>query len=174
MTEIEIKLRVEDPRAARARLLALGAVITRERHRETNALYDFPGGELKAARRALRLRLAGRRATLTFKGEPRKSRSFKVREEFETQVRDPGQLRKILAALGLRRTFSYDKHRTVLRKGRVTVSVDETSAGNFLELEGERHEITRLARSLGFERKDFLKSDYVEMIAAAEKTRAAG
>jgi adenylate cyclase, class 2 len=171
MTEVEVKIRVGDLKAVREKLLALGAVVARERHAEVNALYDFDGGDLRALRRALRVREAGKRATLTFKGEPQKSRSFKVREEFETQVRDPKALRKILKSLGLKETFTYAKRRTVLRKGRLTIALDETGAGDFVELEGERHEITRLARSLGFKRADFITSSYVELIGQAEKAR---
>lgn len=167
MTEIEVKIRIQDPKAVREKLLGLGAAVSRERHRETNTLYDNAAGDLRAGRRALRLRAAGKRATLTFKGEPQKSRSFKVREEFETQVHDPKELRKILKALGLKETFAYTKHRTVFRKRRLTICIDETSVGNFLELEGERHEITRFARSLGFGRTDFITSSYVEMIVQA-------
>ena len=167
MTEIEVKIRIGEPKAVRDKLLGLGAAVTRERHRESNTLFDFETGALQAGRRALRLRRAGRRATLTFKGEPRKSRSFKVREDFETQVRDPRGMRQILKRLGLRETFSYEKHRTVLRKGRLTIAIDETAAGNFLELEGERHEITKFARALGYGRADFITGSYVEMIGAA-------
>jgi adenylate cyclase class 2 len=167
MTETEVKIRIEDPKAMRERLLGLGAVVAREKHLETNILFDFAAGDLRAGRQALRLRKTGKRATLTFKGEPRKSRSFKVREEFETQVRDPRELRRILKALGLRETFAYEKQRTVLRKSRLTICIDETAVGNFLELEGETHEITRFARSLGYKRADFITRDYVEMIVQA-------
>ena len=172
MTEIEVKIRIQDPKAAREKILGLGAVIARDRHLERNVLFDFATGGLRANRRALRLRATGKRATLTFKGEPRKSRSFKVREEFETQIRDPKELRKILKALGLKETFAYTKHRTVFRKRRLTICIDETSVGNFLELEGERHEITRFARSLGYGRTDFITSDYVEMIVQAGEKSA--
>jgi len=164
MTEIEVKIRIDDPKAVREKIVGLGAVVTRERHLEENALFDFDPPALRAKRQALRLRRAGRRATLTFKGEPRRSRSFKVREEFETQVRDPRELRKILKALGLRETFAYRKHRTVLRKSRLTIAIDETPVGSFIELEGERHEITRFARALGFKRADFITRSYVEMM----------
>jgi len=164
MTEIEVKIRIGDPKSVREKLLALGAVVARDRHLERNVLFDFASGALRAGRRALRLRTTGKRATLAFKGEPQKSRSFKVREEHETQVRDPRQLRRILKALGLRETFAYTKHRTVLRTKRLTICIDETAVGNFLELEGERHEITRFARALGFGRADFITRDYVEMI----------
>jgi adenylate cyclase class 2 len=167
MTEIEVKIKIGDPAEARRRLLAQGAVVTRERALEENTLYDFPGGLLAAKRQALRLRTVGRTTVLTFKGAPRKSRSFKVREEYETGVRNAKQAREILRGLGLRAAFTYRKHRTWLRKGRLKVCLDETPVGNYLELEGERHEITRFARSLGFGRADFITFDYVQLINAA-------
>jgi adenylate cyclase class 2 len=170
MTEIEVKIRIEDARAARERVLGLGAVVARERHLEKNVLFDLPNGALRAGRRALRLRTTGRRATLTFKGEPRKSRSFKVREEFETQVRDPRQAREILRALGLREVFAYEKRRTVFRKARLTISLDETAAGSFLELEGERHEIVRFAKALGHGRADFITESYVDLLSGRGAT----
>jgi adenylate cyclase class 2 len=174
MTEIEVKIRIDDPKAAREKIIGHGAVVVRDRHLETNSLFDFDPGTLHAGRRALRLRMAGKRATLTFKGEPRKSRSFKVREEFETQVRDPKAMRKILKALGLKETFSYKKHRTVLRKSRLTIAIDETTAGNFIELEGERHEITKFARALGYGRADFITRSYVGMIRDQGKADGTG
>ncbi|MGD1009523.1 MAG: class IV adenylate cyclase [Candidatus Aminicenantales bacterium] len=164
MVEIEVKIRVQDPKTVRDKLLALGAAVTTDRVLEENILYDFPAGTLKSGRRALRLRRAGKRASLTFKGSPRKSRSFKVREEFETGVSDSGQVRKILRALGLQPAFSYRKHRTMFRKGRLAICLDETPVGAFLELEGERHEITRFARALGFGRPDFIQADYIELM----------
>jgi adenylate cyclase class 2 len=168
MTEIEVKIKIDDPSAVRDKVLARGAVIARDRHLEENTLYDFDPPLLHPAHRALRLRTVGKRATLTFKGQRRKSRSFKVREEFETQVRDPRQMRLILKALGLRERFSYRKHRTVLRKARLTICIDETPVGSFLELEGERHEIVRFARALGYKRADFITLSYVKMMAARD------
>ncbi len=175
MIEIEVKIRIDDVKAVRGRLLAAGAILTRPRFLEENTLYDFPGGTLRARRRALRLRKSGRRTTLTFKGEPRKSRSFKVREEFETAAGDAGQLRKILGALGLRPAYSYRKHRTQLRKGPLAIAIDETAAGTFLELEGPRHDIVRFARGLGFDRADFIREDYIELIEREkQKEKSAG
>lgn len=165
MVETEIKIRIQDPKTARLRLLDLGAAVVQERTLEVNTLYDFPAAALREGHKALRLRVARKRATLTFKGQPQKSRSFKVREEFETGVRNAGQLRKILKALDLHPSYSYRKHRTVLRKGRLVVCLDETSVGDFLELEGKRHEIVRFAKSLGFTRADFIRKDYIELMA---------
>ncbi len=164
MTEIEVKIKIDDPKAIREKILGLGAVVARERHLELNSLFDFDPPVLGPGHRTLRLRTAGKRATLTYKGERQKSRSFKIREEVETQVRNPKDLRAILKALGLKETFAYRKHRTVLRKSRLTITIDETPVGDFVELEGERHEITRFARALGFGRADFITRSYAGMI----------
>jgi adenylate cyclase class 2 len=167
MIEIEIKVRVSDLPAARERLVQLGATVAKERHLEDNTLYDFPDGTLKAGRRALRLRTAGKRTILTFKGEPQKSRRFKIRPEFETEVRDGKQARKILQALGLSPVFRYVKKRTILRKGRVTICLDELAIGAFIELEGERQHIARLAEQLGIPSTEWIRKDYIQMLIEA-------
>lgn len=167
MTEIEIKLRVADAAKAAEKVRAAGARLVRPKHLEDNTLYDFEDARLKAKGHALRLRLTGRRGLLTFKGPTIKSRSFKVRTEHETAVKNPTELRKILKALGLKPVFSYRKHRTLFLKGRLRIALDETRAGCFLELEGERHEIVRFAEALGYEKRDFVKADYVELLKEA-------
>lgn len=167
MIEIEIKVRVSDLTAVRERLVQMGAVVATERHREDNTLYDFPDGTLKAGRRALRLRTLGKRTILTFKGEPQKSRRFKIRPEFETEVRDGKQARKILQALGLSPVFRYVKKRTILRQGRVTICLDELAIGAFIELEGERQHIARLAEQLGIPSAEWIVKDYIQMLMEA-------
>ena len=147
-----------------SKLLALGVTLVRERRQEDSAFYDFPSKALRAGQKALRLRTAGRRTTLTFKGPCQKARSFKVREEFETDAANRGQLKKILQALGLQPVFGYRNYRTIFRKARLTIALDETTVGTFLELEGERHEITKFAKALGFSRADFITATYAELM----------
>ncbi|MBN2199456.1 MAG: class IV adenylate cyclase [Candidatus Aminicenantes bacterium] len=165
MLEIEVKIPTEDLTVVRARLLELGAVVLQERHREENTLYDFRTGDLSRRREALRLRTRGRKAELTFKGPPLRSRRFKVRREFETEVRKPKQAMKILKSLGFVPVFQYSKHRAVLKIDRVRVCLDETAAGNFLELEGERNRIMALAKKLGMSPRSMIKKNYVELLA---------
>ncbi len=167
MVEIEVKLPVSDPKSFREALLRAGARLEKERYTEDNILYDFRSRELRLKSRALRLREVGRKAFLTFKGTPQPSRRFKVREEFETEVRNAKQMRQILRSLGLIPTFRYRKFRTVFRNGPVKVCLDETAVGNFAELEGERSDIVRLAKKLGFSTAQMIKRDYVEMIREA-------
>jgi len=167
MLEIEVKLPVADPKAFRETLISAGARLEKERTAEDNTLYDFRSGELRKKGQALRLREAGRKTFLTFKGTPQKSRRFKVRDEFETEVRNGKQVRRILRSLGLIPAFRYRKHRTVFRKGTVKICLDETAVGNFAELEGERSDIVRLAKTLGFSPARMIKRDYVELIQEA-------
>jgi adenylate cyclase class 2 len=174
MLEIEVKVRTDDLQAVREKLAGRGAQVLQERHREENTLYDFRSGELTRRKQALRLRKQGRRSVLTFKGAPHPSRRFKVRQEFETEVRDNKEARRILKALGLVPIFDYVKHRTVLRIGRVRVCLDETAVGNFLEIEGERNRITALLKSLGIPGRAMIKRDYVEMLIEAGRAKAGG
>jgi adenylate cyclase class 2 len=169
MVEIEVKIKLEDLEKTRNAVIKLGARLEKERCREENTLYDFPSGTLGGKRYALRLRKVSSKAFLTFKGAPQKSRRFKVREEFETEVKNEKHLRKILRSLGLIPVFSYQKFRAVYWKGRLKICLDETEVGDFLELEGERNEIAKFARSLGFSRADLIKKDYVELFHEGKK-----
>jgi len=163
MVEIEVKIRIQDLDPYREKILNLGAKIEKERFFEENTLYDFPSQALSKKRQALRIRKVGKKTFLTFKGAPQKSRKFKVREEHETEVKNKKNLKKILKSLGLVPAFSYQKYRTVFRKGRLKICLDETSIGNFIELEGERNDITKFARPLGISKSEFIKLDYVQL-----------
>jgi adenylate cyclase class 2 len=165
--EVEVKARVGDPASARAMLIAAGAVETRPRHREINTLYDFRDGRFAGSHRAVRLRVVGKKAVLTYKGPPMKSRRFKVREEIETEVKKAGAAAKILAELGLVPVYRYEKRRTLFKKGALTICLDELAIGNFLEVEGERPKIVRFMKALGIGRKDWIRSSYIGLIASA-------
>ena len=148
--EIEIKIKIEDPPAVREKILSLGGVVKKERHFEENTLYDFPDASLYSKKQALRLRTAGKKHFLTFKGTPQKSRKFKIREEYETELKNGRDGKKILKNLGLQPVLSYSKHRTTFQVRKLEICLDETSAGTFLELEGKQSDIVRFAESLGY------------------------
>lgn len=164
MVEIEVKIRIIDIKNIGEKILQLGAKLEKERFYEENTLYDFPSKILYKKRQALRLRKMNKKSFLTFKGPPQKSRKFKIREEYETEVKNEKQLRKILKSLGFIPVFNYGKHRTVYRKKILKISLDETSIGNFIELEGKRGEIVKFATALGVSKKEFIKQDYIQLI----------
>lgn len=168
MVEIEVKIQIdENPDAAVEKILKCGAFLVKNRYFEENTLYDFPSRILTQKKQAVRVRTIEKKTYLTFKGSPQKSRRFKIREEYETEVKKAGQIKKILKSLGLSPSFSYSKYRRVFLHKKLKIFVDETQAGNFLEFEGERSDIVSFARSMGYSNSSFITKDYVTILSTA-------
>jgi adenylate cyclase class IV len=80
-----------------------------------------------------------------------------------------GDARAFLAVVGpagMSRSFRYEKFRTshiVPGAGGVHVELDETPAGVFLELEGPRRAIDRMARRLGYRREEYITRSYAAL-----------
>jgi adenylate cyclase class 2 len=158
--EIEIKLALPDAREARRLLRAAGFHISRPRVLEQNVVFDTPGRAISRSGRLIRLRQAGKVATLTYKGPPGNSR-HKSREERETEVADPRAMALILEQLGLEPAFHYDKFRTEYRaRAAGAAMLDETPIGVYLELEGPPRWIDATARKMGFREADYITDSY--------------
>lgn len=160
-TETEIKLRVRDVATLRARIEELGYRVSAPRILEADQLYDREDQQLRRSDQILRLRTRGDRSTLTYKGPAQRS-PHKSREELELDVSDGATFARILAAIGYKPTFRYEKYRTTFaaegQPGLVTL--DETPIGEFLELEGEAGWIDRTADRLGFTSADYVVESY--------------
>ena len=166
--ETEVKIRIADRNATRKRLLELGFLPVHRRSLEDNTLYDTPDRALREARSILRLRHYGSRWFFTYKGTPEPDQNYKSRLELETEVQEPQAIRSMLEVLGLKPVFRYQKYRAQYarrdqarwRKPGREVALDETPIGNFLELEGSRAWIDRVARQLGYSRSDYSTASY--------------
>jgi adenylate cyclase, class 2 len=136
--EIEIKLRIPNPKSFLRNLTKLGAKPASSRVHEHNLLFDTPDGGLAKHGQLLRIRTESpaaaakgkksssknshQRYLLTFKSPPEQlaigpaapppNRRYKVREELETVLTDAESLKKIFEGLGLRGWFRYEKFRT--------------------------------------------------------------
>jgi adenylate cyclase class 2 len=159
--EIEIKLAVPDASSARRHLRAHGFRVVRPRVFEANTVFDTSKLVLRRSGRLLRIRTAGRCATLTYKGKPAGGR-HKSREELEIEVPDAGRMAAIVERLDFRPVFRYEKYRTEFQQPRRSgvVVLDETPVGVFLELEGSAHWIDRTAKLLGFSEHDYITASY--------------
>jgi adenylate cyclase class 2 len=139
--EIEIKLRISEPKALTRSLKRLGAQPVGRgsgRVHELNVIFDTPEGGLAKHGQLLRIRTetpeakserrkpgTGERALLTFKRPPGERasasggageyRRHKVREEMEVEIGDPSVLTDIFEGLGMRGWFRYEKYRTTFR-----------------------------------------------------------
>ena len=172
--ETEIKLRVtHGPEHARALLEALGFQATGPRELETNQTFDLAMGELRQTGRLLRLRSAGGRWTVTYKGPPQATSTHKSREEIETEVSDGPAFAQVLERLGYQASFAYEKYRTTFKAPAEDgiITLDETPIGDFLELEGPGYWIDRTALRLGFGTADYVTLSYAALYEEYGRSR---
>lgn len=157
--EREIKLRFPDVDEARRAILNTGATPLRGRRLQEDYLLDTADDQLRRRRCVLRVRLECGKAHLTFKG-PVQSSPMKLREEAETVVADGLMLMHVLEELGFHVWFRYEKYREEFAHEDVTIAIDETPVGTFVEIEGSEHGIHHTAASLARNPTDYVTDSY--------------
>lgn len=165
--ETETKLAIARAAPVRRRLRQLGFRLLQPRSFEHNIVFDSRRRRLRARGFLVRLRSVNGRHWLTFKGPRVFARHYKVRAESETELTNAEAAWALLAGLGLAPVFCYEKFRTVYAgRGRWRggeAMVDETPIGNYVELEGGREWIRRVARALGARPADFITRSYAAL-----------
>lgn len=159
MIEREVKLRFGNPDEARAAILATGAAPLRCRRLQEDALLDTEDEALRRKQCVLRIRTESGKSLLTFKG-PVQPGTMKIREEFETLIGDGTVLQHVLEELGLHVWFRYEKYREEYAAEDVTIALDETPVGTFIEIEGGEHGIMAMTQALGRSSSDFILESY--------------
>jgi adenylate cyclase class 2 len=157
--EREIKLLFGDREEAKAAILAAGAAPLRGRRLQEDCLLDTPDDQLRRKRCVLRVRMECGKTLLTFKG-PVQASPMKLREELETVVGDGLLLLRVLEQLGFRVWFRYQKYREEFAREDVTVAIDETPVGTFVEIEGSERGIREMATALARKPADYLLDSY--------------
>jgi adenylate cyclase, class 2 len=157
--EREVKLRFDTADAARAAIASAGATPIRGRRLQEDHLLDDPQETLRNRRCVLRIRIESGRSLVTFKG-PVQPAPMKLREEVETVVGDGQTLLRCFEHLGYQVWFRYQKYREEYALGDVTIAVDETPVGVFVELEGGEQGITHAAAALGRTAEHYVLDSY--------------
>jgi adenylate cyclase class 2 len=157
--EREIKLRFETADEARAAILEAGATPLLGRRLQEDALLDSPAEELHRRRCVLRVRMEGGKSRLTFKG-PVQPGPMKLREELETVIGDGEMLMRVLGELGFQVWFRYEKYREEFTAEDVTIAIDETPVGVYVEIEGTESGIETMAAALGRQPSDYVLDSY--------------
>jgi len=156
MKEVEVKILNINPEEIRNRLLGLGAEKIFKGPVSTT-LFDFPGRLLKKNGGHLRMRRAGKKAELTYKGG-KESKQFKKRHEIGTAVEDYDSMSEILKKLGLKEIKSYSKIRESyrLRDMRFDIDIYPKSSGvpPLVEVESTEEGVKEGVSLLGFQMKD--------------------
>ena len=159
MIEREIKLQFESAEEARAAVVAAGCSPLLGRRLQEDALLDTDDEQLRLRRCVLRVRVENGTSRVTFKG-PVQPSAMKVREEQETLVGDGEVLLRVFEELGLHIWFRYEKYREEFSHEDVTVAIDETPVGVFVEIEGGEQGIAAMAEALGRGPTDYIVDSY--------------
>jgi len=178
--EVEAKLRLAscgELEEVRRRLEELGArlegVVVEE-----DTYFQHPCRDFAETDEALRLRIAGGRAELTYKGPKRILGGSKARAEYTTAVADSGEAARILEALGFRPAAVVRKQRSYYRLGDVAVSLDHVEGlGCFLEAEyrgqGSAEEAARaieeVLERLGVATRERIYKSYLELLLEKDR-----
>jgi adenylate cyclase class 2 len=158
-TEREIKLRFDSVDQAREAVLAAGGTPLHCRRLQEDSLLDTEDESLRRRRCVLRIRVENGKSRITFKG-PVQPSTMKLRDEFETLVGDGVLLLRIFEELGFHVWFRYEKYREEFSHEDVTVAIDETPVGVFVEIEGAEQGIIAMAEALGRTPDDYVLDSY--------------
>ncbi|MDK1032337.1 MAG: class IV adenylate cyclase [Planctomycetia bacterium] len=171
-TEIEAKVKVEDPEAVRRKADDIGAEGLGAFF-ESNRIFDARGGTLHRSDSAIRIReetpVGGEgpaRVTVTFKG-PREAGAMKSRPEWNVEVSGARAAAAMFEALGFSETFYYEKHREKWRAGPCEICLDEAPfLGWFVEVEGPGEKAIReTLENLGLAEKKIIVESYIHLLA---------
>jgi adenylate cyclase class 2 len=162
-TETELKLPVPSLEPYRRRLKEADAVCVHPSLREVNLLLDSDDRRLGREGRVLRVRTIGSRHLLTLKGPPRFRGRIKIREELELELPDSDTILSLLEVLGFRPLERYEKDRETWRLSEVTVTLDHTPMGDFIELEGAARRLGKTAATLGLDPARAVEGTYMSL-----------
>jgi len=175
-TEVKIRISEEMLEKVEGKLREIGFQPLSESTFEDNLLFDFPDRTLENSGCALRLRNYGDSYTLTYKGPKKSDPLMKVRREIETSVGSFDSTRSLLESVGLEVNFEYakwrQKYQGTWNDSNVEVCIDKTPVGVFVEIEGERESISQIAGRLGWDSRDFITDNYVNLYREACKNGA--
>lgn len=166
--EIEVKFHVGDVGSLRRAIEALGAEDRGEVF-ETNIRYEDAGNTLVQNRSLLRLR-QDNAAVLTYKSDAEDADpQYKVRRELEVTVSDFDAMHQILNALGFHREQVYEKRRRIYKLGDAVLCLDAMPFGDFLEIEGPKPDIRRIADGLNLVWENRILTNYLNIFSMIRK-----
>lgn len=167
--ETEVKFFITDPAMLREKIISLGALSCGNIF-ETNIRFEDKDRNLFKNKSLLRLRKDSK-TTLTFKSpsHDRDSR-FKMLRELEVEVSNFSTAVRMLESLGFIQEQIYEKWRETLVLGNTYFCIDKMPYGDFLEIEGNKGEITEYASLLCLEWEERILLNYLELFDILKKS----
>ncbi len=165
--EIELKFFVDDLEIVKKRLKNIGAKCSWA-GKQTDVFLDFPSNRLKGEKAELRVRtfVPYQPSLLTYKEKFREVRgAYKSMDEYETTVKDPNELKRILGKLGFKVVFTYTKpRREYWDLPDAVITLDSYPFGKFAEIESTPKSIKRIAKKLGLDLSNTSTKSYGELL----------
>lgn len=158
--EIELKFEIKSGDVAKYYLSFLTKFFHRFSGYEKNEMYDLDNlldkddARLRL-RKTTRLDGGGETVKLTYK-KPLTRKGIKVEIEHETGIESYDNMLEILKAIGFCRKSSYEKFRHSFSHEKELIEIDVYPFATFVEIEGRKKEIVKLAEELGFKLDDNL------------------
>ena len=166
--EIEVKASVNDLKAVRERVLALGGRDFGRIH-QVDEYYSHPTRDFAETDEAVRLRTENDLTVITYKG-PKVDKETKTREELEVSIGNRETMAAILVRLGFKPVIKIAKKREVYGLRGLTVCLDQVEGlGPYIEIEAqgenveaEKAKIFKLMNDLGVSGSE--RRSYLELI----------
>lgn len=153
MKEIEVKILEINPTRIRTILKGNNSKFIKK-VLQKNLIYASPHTKTKGL--TVRLRKEGRRTIFTLKESTRFIRGHKVRKEHETDISDFRTAEKILLCMGLKKIGQTEVKREYWKLHNCSVEiVNLPKIPTYLEIEGTEKNILKVAKKLGYSKKDY-------------------
>jgi len=157
--ELKFKIKKSDVNHLRSQLQKLA--LFQSSTFEITVMFDNKEMVLNKIDARLRLRLSrnliddSQSAELSYK-RPRTRGEVKVEEEIETRIESYNETYSLLKKIGFYPVSSYERFRETYKYNGSVLTLDTFPLGIYLEIEGERKKITKIAQKLGFNLKNNL------------------
>ena len=171
---VEVKLRADDLERVAAAVERMGGRLVSSVVEE-DVYFAHPCRDFATTDEALRLRMSGDSAELTYKGPRSGGGGAKSRAEVSVKVGDPGAAAELLKGLGFAPVATVRKRRSYYRTDTAMISLDSVyGLGDFVEVEALDPGIgveglRSIARELGLEWRP-VEETYLEMVLRARGT----
>ncbi len=178
MIEVEVKLKVAEPKKIEAKLKKLGGRFA-EQKRQSDVYFNAPDRDFAKTDEALRIRTEKGNNFLTYKG-PKIDTQTKSRREIEillgNKKRDRDNTRSLLILLGYREVATVNKRRRIFKLHNLRISIDQVdNLGSFIEVEAsaeetafekKRKQIFALLKKIDLNISKSIRQSYLELLLA--------
>ena len=155
--EVELKFKIDDGDISRTKM-NIDVIFSEEVHQKT-VMFDNADKLMEYTDGRIRLRQQGNNASLSYKRPLPSIGNEKKEVELETEVGNFEVMSNILRMMGYAPSTSYEKYTTAFKlksQSDIHIEIQKYPFETFLEIEGDKEEIEKAAKQLGFDIKNAL------------------